>query len=367
MKKTKLLISLIAIVILLSINFCTIVRAVDDTQTPTVDAQPSTDATQPSTNTVTKRIYAIFSDSYYGSEPVTNQSIELAVGYSAHFIQVESNKPSTDLTGYTLESSDPSVLAVDGVKITAKKRNVDGVKLTLTPESESDRTIEYTVKVYEPDEYRTKRENEEIKSELSMMEELLVMDSSTIDYDKFNFAIDAAKELGLNTLKINVNNKVIWEFPVEGTEATKNFVPSVNVATEKMPTIESDTITDALFVDFAYSGNLPGKANVTLNVGTDKFGTGEKTLYLYYYNPTTKSYEFVEDAKYSNGQVKLSLTHCSTYALVENKIDETQSSESNNKLNNELDDEPKTGETSVLGISLLAIVSLAMAVIIRKK
>ena len=356
MKKTKLLISLIAIVTLLSLNFCTVVKAADTT----------TEKGQ--------KIDYVFSAAYYCGWEKENQIMELSVGHSIRFYQKGSYGAKT-LENYRVSTGDSSILKIEevdngqygkGIKVSALKEGT--TTLVLMPSEDevmTSESAEYTVKVYDPTEYRALREKRDaeyeqkmIADELSSNKELIAsnMESDFNYYDKaaFNSAISAAKSIGLETLKINAGNKVIWEFPVEGTTATANFVPYANVSTEKISTIESDKITDALFVDFGHSGDLPAKAKVTLNIGTDKFGTADKTLYLYYYNPTTKSYEFVEEAKYTNGKVSFELSHCSTYALVENKIE------------SELDNEPKTGETSIIAISALAIVSLAMAIIIRK-
>lgn len=42
----------------------------------------------------------------------------------------------------------------------------------------------------------------------------------------------------------------------------------------------------AIEIDFAYSGDLPGEAQVTIDLSSSGIADGT-TVYLYYYNPTT--------------------------------------------------------------------------------
>ena len=172
------------------------------------------------------------------------------------------------------------------------------------------------------------------------------------------------------TLQINVAN-VTWEFASEDiTKTDTAFTPSVQVSAEKFSHIKPNDITNGLFIEFAYDGKLPGKADITIFVGADKYGDGQKDLNLYYYNELTAKYEDMGTATYNNGNLKLSLEHCSTYAVTETKLggtgDTTTSGETTTP-EEEKDETPKTGvNTYVVLASALAIISLGAIVVMKR-
>ena len=180
----------------------------------------------------------------------------------------------------------------------------------------------------------------------------------------------ALKDAKKATLQINVAN-VTWEFASEDiTKTDSMFTPAVQVSAEKFSHIKPNDIKDGLFIEFAYDGELPGKADITLFVGFDKYGDGQKDLNLYYYNELTAQYEAMGTVKYNNGNLKLSLEHCSTYAVTETKLggtgDTTTSGETTTP-EEEKDETPKTGvNTYVVLASALAIISLGAIVVMKR-
>ena len=194
--------------------------------------------------------------------------------------------------------------------------------------------------------------------------------------DKEVFETLATKENA--TLSINYGN-ITWKFDSDTiTKTDTMFTPAVQVSTEKFEHIKSEDITDGLYVEFAYDGQLPGKADITIFVGTDKFGEGQKDLNLYYYNDSTSEYEEMGTVKYNNGNVTLSLDHCSTYVLTEEKLGVTETPEvpgeseetttPTTETDNEKDETPKTGVSNIYVIvaSLLIVVSTAIIVFVKR-
>jgi hypothetical protein len=301
------------------------------------------------------KIEAVFDLSTSGQ--AYKNTLELVVDHYVTFSDKD-NKDNADTFGYTLKVDDTMLKVEDAnegaKKITALKSGETTITLTKGDSEEST----MNVILYTEDEYNNKKETDMKRSILKDIDagEIDTFSNSTVPEIYFSVAKDNNR-----TLKINCANKVIWEFaPEDITDTTMKFVPNVEFSTNKFDSIENNTITDAIFIDFSHSGNLPGKGKASINVGTEKYGTGNKTLKLYYYNPSTKSYEYVEDVNYSNGIASLELTHCSTYALVDGEV-------KNESTNKELDNEPKTGESLLLAtISLIAIISLAVAIIIKK-
>lgn len=195
---------------------------------------------------------------------------------------------------------------------------------------------------------------------------------SNVEADKFATAKKDNKEI-----KVLIPNKIAWEFSaLDLNDKAVALNPYVEVSNTKFNNVKTDAIKEGTFIDFSHSGNLPGKAKVTLNIGTAKFGNGSKTLHLYYYNPTTSGYEYQGTASYNKGVAKFELLHCSTYVLVENRFDVTAGGTAvagtgvapapAAAVGGALDNEPKAGEVSILPVALLSVVSLAVAVVTKK-
>lgn len=233
---------------------------------------------------------------------------------------------------------------------------------------------------------------EEITSKLDNDVDMIVTYStiSTIDSEVFKTLQSKSNA----SLSINVGN-ITWKFNSDTiTKTDSMFTPAVQISAEKFEHIKPEDITDGLFVEFAYDGQLPGKAEITIFVGVDKFGENEKELNLYYYNDIIAEYEDMGTAKYSNGNVTLVLDHCSTYVLTEQKLGttetpETPTEEEPNKpeeenpstpstetdnvqeepsTDNKKDDTPKTGVNNIYIIvaSVLTVISIGIITFIRK-
>ncbi len=72
-------------------------------------------------------------------------------------------------------------------------------------------------------------------------------------------------------------------------------------------------------VHFVYEGQLPGEAEVTLDVSTSGFNNGQK-LYLYYYNPATNSFQLIDTDTMVAGMVSFTMTHCSDYVVTDSEL-----------------------------------------------
>lgn len=166
------------------------------------------------------------------------------------------------------------------------------------------------------------------------------------------------------------------------------FDPTVYVGTASKDVeqkLESVTLPASLrytSVHFAFEGNLPGEAEVTLDLsGYGKFEEGS-TLYLYYYNPTTKLFEKVDSSSFCNGFATFKMTHCSDYIitneeltgeLVEvvtstsNQADGVTSTTANTTTN--LKASPKTGDVANVAdcLALLFVGALLMSACFYKR
>ncbi len=71
-------------------------------------------------------------------------------------------------------------------------------------------------------------------------------------------------------------------------------------------------------VSFAHDGELPGRAEVTINV-SGKFGNG-KELYFYYFNEVSRGFELISKVTVADDKVVVGLTHCSDYVITEYEL-----------------------------------------------
>ena len=217
---------------------------------------------------------------------------------------------------------------------------------------------------------------EELTAKLVDNANVIVTYSENSSIDKEVFETLATKENA--TLSINYGN-ITWKFDSDTiTKTDTMFTPAVQVSTEKFEHIKAEDITDGLYVEFAYDGQLPGKADITIFVGTDKFGEGQKDLNLYYYNDSTSEYEEMGTVKYNNGNVILSLDHCSTYVLTEEKLGVTETPEvpgeneetttPTTETDNKKDETPKTGVSNIYVIvaGLLVVISAGIIVFVKR-
>ena len=114
-----------------------------------------------------------------------------------------------------------------------------------------------------------------------------------------------------------------WYFP--SVTAAIDFDPSFEVGkklekvSKKLATVTLPATLKYVTLDFAFSGDLPGTANVTVNLSSAGFTEGQ-TVYLYYYNPDKDIFELTSEAAYKNGSATFTMTHCSKYIVTNEKL-----------------------------------------------
>lgn len=228
-----------------------------------------------------------------------------------------------------------------------------------------------------PDNHQTIKydERENVNSDYEALNEELIQNSDALEVTvegehvvKSN-VFETLKNYPDKKLIINSTaegvGKITWEFSSDTiTNTNIDFKPSFKFSDKKLDSIQNNEITDGLFLDLDHNGDLPGKAKVSVWIGdelaqkyADKIGD---SIYLYYYNPETKDYEYMGTAKVIEyGIVEFELGHCSIYLLSKSKVED--------KTVRPLDDEPKTGVESYIAIAgVVAILSIAGIVVIKK-
>ena len=146
-----------------------------------------------------------------------------------------------------------------------------------------------------------------------------------------NIGADAMKAASDNNVPIVIeisddatkSSFVNWSFdkitnPVE-------FNPSVHVDANvtaidtRLANVTLPSTLKRTTVSFEFSGDLPGEANVTLNMADSGLAitdTAEgKVVFLYYFNPVNGVFELIDKAPVTGGYATFKMEHCSDYIV----------------------------------------------------
>lgn len=347
-------------------------------------------------------------------QAIENSSITIsfdranAGAYTDLVIEMISGTTATFNIGdsYLVSTNDSSIGICESAK-TLRANETGETIVTVKPvdADSSETSATYTLKVYDSmyqtiEEAKNNSENDE--KVLNEIKSGLVSTNVTKDY----FRVAKAKNLIPLQIKSNSEGKVVWTF---------NSIANTNIDLKTDVTVSQKTESPkVIFLKFAHSGSIQGKANVDINVGTGVFGTSNTTgLCLFTYNESTKlCKKILPISAYSNGKISFTLdeqTIASTTSYVvfadsnnieigkEISLPKSENNNTQNQIKNvtnttapktvnttntttnqtrntvannttkPLDNEPKTGEDSWVGFSvMLAIVSLGIAIITKK-
>ena len=166
---------------------------------------------------------------------------------------------------------------------------------------------------------------------------------------------EEAKKAGVQLVIKTADGKTSWKFKNLNTmtDSFTEFDPTATVGVEIKAI--SDLLNKAklpagikyITVDFAYSGVLPGEAEVTLDLSAAGFAQNAK-VYLYYYNPQTKLFELASTGTYKDGSATFTMTHCSQYVVTDKVLPSSivDSKASTTKA-------PKTGDNNATALYLV--------------
>lgn len=104
---------------------------------------------------------------------------------------------------------------------------------------------------------------------------------------------------------------------VELKSAKIDINANVDKVDNVLNTAEVDTNATTT-VSFEHDGPLPGTAEVTISV-TGRYSDGRE-LFFYYFNEAMNAFELVSKNKVVNGNVTVTLTHCSDYVFSEKEL-----------------------------------------------
>ncbi len=239
------------------------------------------------------------------------------IGFDANKLEykltVENNISSVKITSTAQDSK--SKVEIDG---SANDLEVgdNTIKVTVTAENGDKKT--YTVIITRKEEGPTTTLGELIK----------VIDATTakqinVDIKDENTIItsDMISTIKKNSKNITVNyykgDAVIykWEMNGENFGDISSMDVGISFDPENKDKIASLTnYADNLYLNFAYSGDLPSDTFISINV-SDKYKDGS-IVNLYYYDEDSGEITLVSDnLEVKNGYLKFNIKHCSEYIL----------------------------------------------------
>ena len=172
---------------------------------------------------------------------------------------------------------------------------------------------------------------------------------------------------GSLNIKVEESDKssfVNWTF--NKIEHVIDFLPTVHVDVqidEVSKCVEAAKVTaDFKYttVSFDFDGVLPGKAEVTLDIQNSNLGKADvvegQVVYLYYFNPDTKDFEYIDESAMKDGFATFTMTHCSDYIITTEKLAEDVGV-----------DVPKTGDNTMVGLyTVVLLLGFACLYLSRK-
>lgn len=192
--------------------------------------------------------------------------------------------------------------------------------------------------------------NNDVKKDEEVIE--LPSDDKTVEADDFNEIINKNQD---SDVVINSNNDISFKFE-KGTMNQVDGVDKYDFTTEVVKEVENAGklpagVTSDNFIqkiDFAYSGQLPAKAEIKIPVGTQYAG---RTLYYSRLYDDGTIENIMSAAVDENGVITVEQDHCSVYLLTTTKLTQTHVSGSGTQAA-----APNTGDSAPLAFMLLAVV-----------
>lgn len=192
--------------------------------------------------------------------------------------------------------------------------------------------------------------NNDVKKDEEVIE--IPSDDKTVEADDF---IEIINKNQNSDVVINSNNDILFKFK-KGTMNRVDGVDKYDFTTEVVKEVENAGklpagVTSDNFIqkiDFAYSGQLPAKAEIKIPVGTQYAG---RTLYYSRLYDDGTIENIMSAAVDENGVITVEQDHCSVYLLTTTKLTQTHVSGSGTQAA-----APNTGDSAPLAFMLLAVV-----------
>lgn len=241
---------------------------------------------------------------------------------------------------------------------TTKKEEATSTEEETTTKKAEETTTKKEEATSKEEETSTKKVEEESttkkEDKVNKSEPVKVSDSKIVDSEKvLTTAVDKMKSTILKTIEVvsdkaqtltkevfdtiqkegknltvgvtDEDNKLQYSWTFSNrtlTDTDMNIDLGIKFDTEKKEEIKKLTgREDAMYLSFAHHGELPGPATIKSYVG-DNYQNGEK-IYLYYFDEEQNKILMIGNTalEVKDGYVEYTITHCSTYFFMEEKLD----------------------------------------------
>lgn len=200
--------------------------------------------------------------------------------------------------------------------------------------------------------------------------------SITINLDNnVNISEDIFEAIKGKEIKLTINvgeNQIIFNGNDITTPKDINAEISYNLASKD--TLLKEIVEEGVVINFANNGQLPGTATIRIKVTDEmKQSLNMETILVYHYDEETKELtQMTANATYKeDGFIEFSINHNSKYLLVNELIEEkeyTVTTGENTEVKNEVSFlESHKMYIMIIGVSVLAIVIVAIILIVDKK
>ena len=183
--------------------------------------------------------------------------------------------------------------------------------------------------------------------------------NSIINSELFNSIKGQNKKLIINF----DDNEMIFEGnDISDTKSIDVSVNSSNVSSDQKI---SSYVKDGILLDFASNGNLPGTAKVRIKVTDEMSERLNDTVYVYYFNPTTNKFEYVDKTSKDKSKeyYEFNISHTSQYILVNSKLDKGLVSTSTDR--NDISHDNKLFFV-LIGVGVIVILTVILLIIKEK-
>lgn len=198
----------------------------------------------------------------------------------------------------------------------------------------------------------------------------------TINLDNnVNISEDIFEAIKGKEIKLTINvgeNQIIFNGNDITTPKDINAEISYNLASED--TLLKEIVEEGVVINFANNGELPGTATIRIKVTDEmKQALNMETILVYHYDEETKELtQMTANATYKeDGFIEFSINHNSKYLFVNELIEEkeyTVTTSENSEVKNEVSFlESHKMYIMIIGVSVLAIVIVAIILIVDKK
>ena len=300
----------------------------------------------------------------------SNATSSNATSSNAQQCATSSNATSSNATDCNATSSNATssnAQTTETIKVTNTQTNTKPSTPTTTEPEEIEEEVQTDLT------YNNSEITQDILENISNSAET---QSITINLDNnVNISEDIFEAIKGKEIKLTINvgeNQIIFNGNDITTPKDINAEISYNLASED--TLLNEIVEEGVVINFANNGELPGTATIRIKVTDEmKKALNMETILVYHYDEETKELtQMTANATYKeDGFIEFSIDHNSKYLFVNELIEEkeyTVTTGENTEVKNEVSFlESHKMYIMIIGVSVLAIVIVAIILIVDKK